>query len=265
MKNLLILTFIFSSIFLASCWKEIEYKKISNTEVNKRIEIANNYLANFNINIANEYLSDSKTDTNLSWKISATWDWHTLKTKWFTCENIIPYLEYQINWYNNEIWYFWKYWDFENNPWIYDWYFLEYDGFIKLKYKEKDINDICLYWASFLSNTWWILDNTDETVWIYKEWIFEYIDNFWLEKYNNHEWLPKTKNEIAKMWFEYWWDTRQNRILDNNWDKYFNTIWWSIQLMFNTDITSYLEYLAGISDNFINESTTFNINENWIY
>jgi len=32
--------------------------------------------------------------------------------------------------------------------------------------------------------------------------------------------------------------------------------------MFNTDITSYLEYLAGISDNFINESTTFNINEN---
>lgn len=235
MKKIIIIALIaISSILLTSCWSN--YVKVEDENIkSERLEKTKEYLSIFN------------TNDNENWKVKITWTWRTLNTKWFNCENIIPFFEYKINGYNDELWYYWEYWEFRKNPWLYDWYLKKYTSYIKVKFNEKDKEWTCVYNLYYSDNEWNIhdTDNWGEKVYAkYKDGVLEY------KIYSELEWVDIVEDYYKPYKKDYF---RMN-ILEEG-----------FTLNHKNSFKDYIDYLLSLIDYVEwNEDRYSDINSKWI-
>ncbi len=261
MKNLLLLTFIFSSIFLASCWKniseEINWNKIiesKNISITKEFE-NNFYILNerqlykickndniktkeLHYNILNKNFLNSEEKIDLS-KIKLLW-----------CDN----LYYNDGDYKYILTIEWEEYNIKEPEKILNLNLVKNDKYTDFIYSQENdiINAIDISWDNYYLDK--SLNKIIDIKWLKKEMFWEKIKNIWIIsiKYNDNWKEVILYNFVDNLWNIIFWDINNK----NTWLKnYF--IWKNL-----IKVVVYYNWKAESLYNWININTWKKISEN---
>ena len=246
MKKILLIITILSLFILSSCWKEENMLMIKDPAIKENmLQLAKKEYSNF-------YIREDTTWKEIeNWKIKFSDSWRSFDFKWIDCENVIPLIEIHINWYNKDIWFVDVWWNtYKEWIWLYKNEPFKYGKYVELNSKWKDKNDVCIYWISLFDSKWLKVKTIDDTQVVYKDWIIQYNNKFWLdlyddrwyffndpseEDYNNDIYTDSGHARNILKWYENWEPKKSVY-------KQFNQLF----LLYKFDVKYYLDNLSNV-------------------